>query len=168
MGIYSGRRSMDITVEYEPTVAETQKALRRMQRGWAPPVLAACGIGLVVGGFALILGGEQALGLLGVLVGLFYLMAVRGRRILANKALAQLCVTTRLELHNDRFRYSTAAGGGEARWELTRVVVTPGCWSFLVNRKVVALLPMRALEPADLQAFTTFVNGRDRKLVKVY
>jgi hypothetical protein len=164
---------MDITVAYEPTVAEVEGAIRANSRGarariiFGVVVLFAGGLFVIVAGTIGDAGGFFAvLGAVFLILGFFFLMIVGSFKTVREREAARLCVPTTATLGGERFSFELPTGPGETRWELTTVVSSAACWTLAVANRVSLVIPKRVLSETEQAEFAGFLAGRDPKLVK--
>ncbi|AEV83060.1 hypothetical protein ACWT_2041 [Actinoplanes sp. SE50] len=162
----------EITVDYEPTAAEVDAALRgnsertRRQFLLSVVLLLAAGLGLIALGTT----GSGALfvvlGVVSLLAGLFCVLLVAGIKQVRQRMAARLCVPTTVTLGAERYSYQMASGPGETRWEFTTVAISAACWTLAAANRIVLVIPKRALTEVQQAEFGAFLAGRDPKLVK--
>ncbi|WP_027343092.1 YcxB family protein [Hamadaea tsunoensis] len=169
---------MDITAQFEPTVAEIRAALVQNSRRTRAVWWAYAAIGIVGGAILLVTGlgigggqssaGLAAVGVLLLLVGAVFLALVRAFPATTDRIANALCAPIAVHLTADRYSWTMRERNGDHVWELTRVVTSRDAWTLaFTSNKVNLVIPKRVLNAEDTAAFETFLNGRDRKLVKV-
>lgn len=162
---------MNISVEYEPTVDELLRGLRRARRGprrviWAVAIVAlVTGLAIVAVGFSAPHSRDAGLievGTADAAVGLLYVFALTyGTRRGVARLAGRMCRPTRVTLTDEHVGMSTDLVTTQAAWEAYLTVRQAGGFLLLFpTKRQIHVVPLRAFTPEQVAELTAFLAGR--------